>query len=38
MKRLAKRLGASYLWGVINFALGVAAGSFYGATFVIHAL
>jgi hypothetical protein len=29
MKALAKRLGASYVWGLINFTVGVAAGAFW---------
>jgi hypothetical protein len=29
MRRLAQKLGANYLWGLVNFTFGVAAGSFY---------
>lgn len=28
MRTLAAKLGANYIWGLINFALGVASGAF----------
>jgi hypothetical protein len=31
MRRFAKRLGANYAWGLLNFTLGVALGTLYGA-------
>jgi hypothetical protein len=33
--RIAKRMGASYLWGLINFTVGVAAGGIYVALILI---
>lgn len=35
MKQLATKLGASYVWGLVNFATGVACGSF-GYNFLVN--
>jgi hypothetical protein len=35
--RIAKRMGASYLWGVANFTAGVVAGGIYVAVALIAA-
>lgn len=31
IRQLAKRIGASYIWGLINFTIGVALGSAEGS-------
>jgi hypothetical protein len=36
MRKLAKKLGANYLWGVFNYTFGVACGAFL-AGFIIGA-
>lgn len=38
MKAIARKLGASYLWGLINFTIGVAAGSVVGTLTAMHTL